>query len=232
MPAPRVHAVVHGEVSAGSGLGLTGCVLAAGVIGGEDYEELDRYNRQGRTGRASGRGAQQSRRGSWRYKRWEDLRVARTSVHLASPEAGALWTAGLRQALDQGAWPSGLCVPGMATGPLGVLSGVFSFLRSFNQGCHDPTDGGVRGPSLGGAVQVCQEALAWRTHALAGLPPCPAGPRHLRYPGAAPENWAGCFPGAGARGSRGGGLAVPTAPSPGQGGRAGTCSAGCWQAGL
>uniref|UniRef100_A0A452VBD6 Zinc finger protein 598 n=1 Tax=Ursus maritimus TaxID=29073 RepID=A0A452VBD6_URSMA len=45
-----------------------------GVVGGEDYEEVDRYNRQGRTGRASGRGAQQSRRGSWRYKRWEDLR--------------------------------------------------------------------------------------------------------------------------------------------------------------
>ncbi|XP_044768028.1 E3 ubiquitin-protein ligase ZNF598-like isoform X3 [Neomonachus schauinslandi] len=40
-----------------------------GVIGGEDYEEVDRYNRQGRAGRASGRGAQQSRRGSWRYKR-------------------------------------------------------------------------------------------------------------------------------------------------------------------
>ena len=80
MPAPGAHTVVHREASAGSGLGLTGCVLAAGVIGREHYEELDRYNRQGRTGRASGRGAQQSRRGSWRYKRWEDLRAARTSV--------------------------------------------------------------------------------------------------------------------------------------------------------
>ncbi|XP_030704261.1 E3 ubiquitin-protein ligase ZNF598 isoform X2 [Globicephala melas] len=45
-----------------------------GVVGGEDYEELDRYNRQGRTGRASGRGAQQSRRGSWREE--EDREVA------------------------------------------------------------------------------------------------------------------------------------------------------------
>lgn len=161
--------MVQREASAGSGLGLTGCVLATGVIGGEDYEELDRYNRQGRTGRASGRGAQQSRRGSWRYKRWEDLRAARTSVHLAPPEARAVWTAGLRQALGQGPWPSGLCVPGMATGSLGVLNRVFSFLCSFNQGHHDPADWGVRGPGLGGTVQVCQEALAWQARALAGL---------------------------------------------------------------
>lgn len=34
---------------------------------------MDRYNRQGRASRASGRGAQQNRRGSWRYKRWEAL---------------------------------------------------------------------------------------------------------------------------------------------------------------
>ncbi|XP_046524252.1 E3 ubiquitin-protein ligase ZNF598 isoform X2 [Equus quagga] len=45
-----------------------------GVVGGEDYEEVDRYNRQGRVGRASGRGAQQSRRGSWREE--EDREVA------------------------------------------------------------------------------------------------------------------------------------------------------------
>lgn len=72
------------EVSAGQGGAqasvwprpVTGSVPAAGVIGGEDYEEVDRYNRQGRAGRASGRGAQQNRRGSWRYKRWEDLRAA------------------------------------------------------------------------------------------------------------------------------------------------------------
>lgn len=55
---------------------MTDCVLATGIVGGEDYEEVDRYNRQGRAGRASGRGAQQSRRGSWRYKRWEDLHAA------------------------------------------------------------------------------------------------------------------------------------------------------------
>lgn len=71
----------------------------------------------------------------------------------------------------------------------------------------------------------------WRAHALAGLPPWPAGLRHLQCPGAAPENWAGYFPGARARGWRGSGPAAPTAPSPGRGGRAGT-STGCWQAGL
>ncbi|ELW67809.1 Zinc finger protein 598 [Tupaia chinensis] len=45
-----------------------------GVVSGEDYEEVDRYNRQGRGGRASGRGALQSRRGSWREE--EDREVA------------------------------------------------------------------------------------------------------------------------------------------------------------
>ncbi|KAM8777721.1 E3 ubiquitin-protein ligase ZNF598 isoform 3-T3 [Rhynchonycteris naso] len=45
-----------------------------GIVSGEDYEEVDRYNRQGRAGRASGRGAQQSRRGSWREE--EDREVA------------------------------------------------------------------------------------------------------------------------------------------------------------
>ncbi|XP_069876083.1 E3 ubiquitin-protein ligase ZNF598-like isoform X2 [Dipodomys merriami] len=45
-----------------------------GVVSGEDYEEVDRYSRQGRAGRASGRGAQQSRRGSWREE--EDREVA------------------------------------------------------------------------------------------------------------------------------------------------------------
>ncbi|CAD7683402.1 unnamed protein product [Nyctereutes procyonoides] len=51
-----------------------------GVIGGEDYEEVDRYNRQGRSGRASGRGAQQSRRGSWRYKREEEDREVAAAI--------------------------------------------------------------------------------------------------------------------------------------------------------
>uniref|UniRef100_A0A8C5KIE8 RING-type E3 ubiquitin transferase n=1 Tax=Jaculus jaculus TaxID=51337 RepID=A0A8C5KIE8_JACJA len=51
-----------------------------GVVGGEDYEEVDRYNRQGRAGRASGRGAQQSRRGSWRYKREEEDREVAAAI--------------------------------------------------------------------------------------------------------------------------------------------------------
>ncbi|XP_054445375.1 E3 ubiquitin-protein ligase ZNF598 isoform X2 [Pteronotus mesoamericanus] len=45
-----------------------------GIVSGEDYEEVDRYNRQGRAGRTSGRGSQQSRRGSWREE--EDREVA------------------------------------------------------------------------------------------------------------------------------------------------------------
>ncbi|XP_059572473.1 E3 ubiquitin-protein ligase ZNF598 isoform X1 [Alligator mississippiensis] len=39
------------------------------VVTGEDYEEVERYNRQGRPVRTSVRGGQQNRRGSWRYKR-------------------------------------------------------------------------------------------------------------------------------------------------------------------
>ncbi|XP_021500430.1 E3 ubiquitin-protein ligase ZNF598 isoform X1 [Meriones unguiculatus] len=51
-----------------------------GVVSGEDYEEVDRYNRQGRAGRASGRGAQQNRRGSWRYKREEEDREMAAAI--------------------------------------------------------------------------------------------------------------------------------------------------------
>ncbi|XP_071616472.1 E3 ubiquitin-protein ligase ZNF598 isoform X1 [Heliangelus exortis] len=51
-----------------------------GVVGGEDYEEVERYNRQGRTGRLGGRGSQQSRRGSWRYKREEEDRDVAAAV--------------------------------------------------------------------------------------------------------------------------------------------------------
>ncbi|XP_010189466.1 PREDICTED: zinc finger protein 598, partial [Mesitornis unicolor] len=51
-----------------------------GVIGGEDYEEVDRYNRQGRAGRLGGRGSQQNRRGSWRYKREEEDRDVAAAV--------------------------------------------------------------------------------------------------------------------------------------------------------
>lgn len=65
---------------------VTSYVLTTGVVSGEDYEEVDRYNRQGRAGRASGRGAQQNRRGSWRYKRWEDLHT--TNILLAPPPQG------------------------------------------------------------------------------------------------------------------------------------------------
>lgn len=77
---------------------MTGYVLTTGVVSGEDYEEVDRYNRQGRAGRASGRGAQQNRRGSWRYKRWEDLHT--TDILLPPPLHG-----GSRQ---QSSWVSGL----------------------------------------------------------------------------------------------------------------------------
>lgn len=59
---------------------VTGCVLTIGVVSGEDYEEVDRYNRQGRAGRASGRGAQQNRRGSWRYKREEEDREVAAAI--------------------------------------------------------------------------------------------------------------------------------------------------------
>ncbi|XP_053936579.1 E3 ubiquitin-protein ligase ZNF598 isoform X2 [Cuculus canorus] len=51
-----------------------------GVVGGEDYEEVDRFNRQGRSGRLSGRGGQQNRRGSWRYKREEEDRDVAAAV--------------------------------------------------------------------------------------------------------------------------------------------------------
>ncbi|XP_068002583.1 E3 ubiquitin-protein ligase ZNF598-like isoform X1 [Melanerpes formicivorus] len=51
-----------------------------GVIGGEDYEEVERYNRQGRASRLAGRGSQQNRRGSWRYKREEEDRDVAAAV--------------------------------------------------------------------------------------------------------------------------------------------------------
>ncbi|XP_072839044.2 E3 ubiquitin-protein ligase ZNF598 [Pogona vitticeps] len=51
-----------------------------GVVSGEDYEEVDRYNRQGRGGRAGPRGGQQNRRGSWRYKREEEDRDIAAAV--------------------------------------------------------------------------------------------------------------------------------------------------------
>ncbi|NWZ73458.1 ZN598 ligase, partial [Acrocephalus arundinaceus] len=51
-----------------------------GVVGAEDYEEVDRFNRQGRAGRLSSRGSQQNRRGSWRYKREEEDRDVAAAV--------------------------------------------------------------------------------------------------------------------------------------------------------
>uniref|UniRef100_F7GIS8 Zinc finger protein 598, E3 ubiquitin ligase n=1 Tax=Monodelphis domestica TaxID=13616 RepID=F7GIS8_MONDO len=52
-----------------------------GVVGGEDYEEVDRHNRQSRASRPGGRGAQQqNRRGSWRYKREEEDRDVAAAV--------------------------------------------------------------------------------------------------------------------------------------------------------
>ncbi|NXC98667.1 ZN598 ligase, partial [Certhia familiaris] len=51
-----------------------------GVVGAEDYEEVDRFNRQGRAGRLSSRGNQQNRRGSWRYKREEEDRDVAAAV--------------------------------------------------------------------------------------------------------------------------------------------------------
>ncbi|NP_001089231.2 zinc finger protein 598 S homeolog [Xenopus laevis] len=54
---------------------------SSGVVGGEDYEEVDRYNRQARSARGAARGAQQqNKRGSWRYKREEEDRVVAAAV--------------------------------------------------------------------------------------------------------------------------------------------------------
>ncbi|XP_054849387.1 E3 ubiquitin-protein ligase ZNF598 [Eublepharis macularius] len=51
-----------------------------GVVSGEDYEEVDRYNRQVRGGRSGPRSGQQNRRGSWRYKREEEDRDVAAAV--------------------------------------------------------------------------------------------------------------------------------------------------------
>ncbi|KAG5854499.1 hypothetical protein ANANG_G00038480 [Anguilla anguilla] len=49
-------------------------------IGGDDYEEVDRFNRHGRTGRGGARGTQQNSRGSWRYNREEEDREIAAAV--------------------------------------------------------------------------------------------------------------------------------------------------------
>ncbi|XP_063790987.1 E3 ubiquitin-protein ligase ZNF598 [Pseudophryne corroboree] len=53
---------------------------AEGMVGGEDFEEVDRYNRQMRPMRGAARGGQQNRRGSWRYKREEEDREVAAAV--------------------------------------------------------------------------------------------------------------------------------------------------------
>uniref|UniRef100_A0A8D2M8G4 Zinc finger protein 598, E3 ubiquitin ligase n=1 Tax=Zonotrichia albicollis TaxID=44394 RepID=A0A8D2M8G4_ZONAL len=55
-------------------------VQSPSVVGGDDYEEVDRFNRQGRASRLSSRGSQQNRRGSWRYKREEEDRDVAAAV--------------------------------------------------------------------------------------------------------------------------------------------------------
>lgn len=102
--------MMHREVSAGSGLGLTGCVLAAGSSLAQcDYEELDRYNPPA-TGRASGRGSPAEPPRKLEVQEVGGFASHRPCPPGPHPEARALWTQlGLRQALDQGEslafWP-------------------------------------------------------------------------------------------------------------------------------
>ncbi|XP_029102516.1 E3 ubiquitin-protein ligase ZNF598 [Scleropages formosus] len=49
-------------------------------IGGEDYEEVDRFNRQARAGRGASRMTHQNRRVSWRYNREEEDREVAAAV--------------------------------------------------------------------------------------------------------------------------------------------------------
>ncbi|KAG8433285.1 hypothetical protein GDO86_017534 [Hymenochirus boettgeri] len=51
-----------------------------GIVSPEDYEEVDRYNRQARTARGAPRGGPQNKRGSWRYKREEEDRAVAAAV--------------------------------------------------------------------------------------------------------------------------------------------------------
>lgn len=173
---------------------------------------MDRYNRQGRAGRAGGRGAQQSRRGSWRYKRWEDLHAADTV--LAPPlkrwqrSKAELGTGmGIRELC-----PAGVQCPGHGSGSAQCLQGadVSSFLQ-FQPDTPGLQVGVGRGSaSLGGSLQLCYEAPAWQAHAQAGG--CPLMP----MPDAAPEHWAQVLRSHTLR--LAGGLLCPVAPSPGQGG--------------
>ncbi|XP_066432750.1 E3 ubiquitin-protein ligase ZNF598 isoform X2 [Eleutherodactylus coqui] len=74
---------------------------AEGLVGGEDYEEVDRFNRQARAARGLARGGQQNRRGSWRYKREEEDREVAAAVR-ASVAARKQEESGRRQVLENG----------------------------------------------------------------------------------------------------------------------------------
>ncbi|XP_018416729.1 PREDICTED: zinc finger protein 598 [Nanorana parkeri] len=67
---------------------------AEAVVGGGDFEEVDRFNRQMR-----GRGGQQNKRGSWRYKREEEDREVAAAVR-ASVAARRQEEMGRKPALD------------------------------------------------------------------------------------------------------------------------------------
>ncbi|CAH2307437.1 E3 ubiquitin- ligase ZNF598 [Pelobates cultripes] len=70
-----------------------------GVVGGEDYEEVDRFNRHVRVPRGGARGGQQNRRGSWRYKREEEDREVAAAVR-ASVAARRQEETGRKQPLE------------------------------------------------------------------------------------------------------------------------------------
>ncbi|XP_069840147.1 E3 ubiquitin-protein ligase ZNF598 [Dendropsophus ebraccatus] len=77
---------------------------AEGVVGGEDYEEVDRFNRQARPVRGLARGGQQNRRGSWRYKREEEDREVAAAVR-ASVAARRQEETGRKQVAENGDGP-------------------------------------------------------------------------------------------------------------------------------
>ncbi|XP_041942881.1 E3 ubiquitin-protein ligase ZNF598 [Alosa sapidissima] len=62
-----------------------------GMVGGEDYDEVERFNRHGRGGRARAPGTHQNMRKSWRYNREEEERdvAAALQASLAMQEGQA-----------------------------------------------------------------------------------------------------------------------------------------------
>lgn len=75
-----------------------------GVVGGEDYDEVDRFNRHARPTRGLARGGQQNRRGSWRYKREEEDREIAAAVR-ASVAARRQEEIGRKQVQENGDGP-------------------------------------------------------------------------------------------------------------------------------